>query len=37
VVYDSTRTLDSTNHLRRIQGVLGQRNSEDAVYLSAAL
>ncbi|APX24986.1 MAG: nuclear transport factor 2 family protein [Rhodobacteraceae bacterium] len=32
VVYDSTRTAPSTNHLRTLQGALGQRDGSDAVY-----
>lgn len=32
VVYDSSRTLPSTNHIHKLQGVLGQRNREDPVY-----
>ena len=32
VVYDTTRTLASTNHLRELQGMLGKRSREDAVY-----
>jgi 3-phenylpropionate/cinnamic acid dioxygenase small subunit len=35
VVYDTTRTLPSTNHLRKVQGILGQRSREDAVYAKA--
>lgn len=36
VVYDSTRTLPSTNHLRNMVGMLGQRSREDAVYANVA-
>ncbi|MBF9032644.1 nuclear transport factor 2 family protein [Rhodobacterales bacterium HKCCE2091] len=32
VAYDSTRTQPSTNHLRRMQGVLGRRDRQDPVF-----
>ncbi len=32
VVYDSTRTQPSTNHLRMVTGALGQRNSSDPIF-----
>lgn len=32
VVYDSSRTLQSTHHLRELQGVMGERSRKDAVY-----
>ena len=35
VVYDSSRTLASTHHLRKLQGVMGHRSRQDAVYESA--
>lgn len=34
VVYDSTRTQPSTNHLRKLVGVIGRRDAEDAVYMN---
>jgi len=33
VVYDSTRTMPSTNHLRTPVGILGQRDQSDPVFL----
>jgi hypothetical protein len=33
VVYDSTRTLPSSHHLRELVGVLGQRGRGDPVFL----
>lgn len=36
VVYDSTRTLPSTNHLREIVGVMGRRDAADPVFSIAA-
>lgn len=32
VVYDSTRILPSTNHLRPLVGVLGRRDGKDPLY-----
>jgi len=32
VVYDSTRTQPSSNHLRELVGVLGRRDQDDPVY-----
>ncbi|WP_417210536.1 nuclear transport factor 2 family protein [Antarctobacter sp.] len=32
VVYDSTRTQPSTQHLRKIVGLLGRRDAQDPVY-----
>lgn len=32
VVYDSTRTLPSTNHLRKPAGIAGRRDSSDTVF-----
>lgn len=34
VVYDSSRMLDSTNHLRPMVGTIGRRDAQDAVYQS---
>ena len=32
VTYDSTRTQSSTNHLRKLVGVLGSRDRNDPIY-----
>lgn len=32
VVYDSTRTQPSTNHLRNLVGVIGRRDGDDPVF-----
>lgn len=34
VAYDSTRTQSSTNHLRKLVGVIGRRDSNDPVFQS---
>ena len=36
VVYDSTRTQPSSNHLRQLAGVIGKRDGSDAVFGMAA-
>ncbi len=32
VVYDSTRQTDSTHHVRKLVGILGQRDESDEIY-----